>query len=223
MAMDPNDVRQSGAGKLLGHVMEAEIVESSTLADSFQALQGGLDFLLAATVLVIGVHNPVLLLPVIAFAAIVVVLVLQYHRQRQAWTDTRLRMTGDLIEKLAGHRTRQVQEPKERWGDGKDHSLHHYLAVSQRLDSKSITLRILIPQCWLIVGFAALTPSFLINPVGPLIDRMPASLFQTVCETGWQLSHGENAGYMSRERYCNNPICSCLMKASPRSIQKHLS
>ena len=29
--------------------------------------------------------------------------------------------------------------------------------------------------------------------LGPLIDRMPSGLVQTVGETGWQLSHGERS------------------------------
>jgi ABC-type transport system involved in cytochrome bd biosynthesis fused ATPase/permease subunit len=43
--------------------------------------------------------------------------------------------------------------------------------------------------------------------LGPLVERMPAGLLQTVGETGWQLSHGEKSRlYIARALLQGAPV-----------------
>jgi hypothetical protein len=47
----------------------------------------------------------------------------RYVRQRRHWTTARLGMTHDLVERLAGHRTRLAHEAPAHWHDGEDAAL----------------------------------------------------------------------------------------------------
>ncbi len=161
IAMNPDDVRQAGTGQLVGYVIESEIVESAALSASFNVLHGVMDLVLAFLVLGFAVSNPFVAISLGAFLGVVGLVARRYHELRSQWTDLRQDMTSDLIEKLAGHRTRLVQEPRSQWSEGEDIVLEQYLALSKRLDAMSVCLRVVIPRLWLIVGLAALAPSLL--------------------------------------------------------------
>ena len=49
-----------------------------------------------------------------------------YFKRLQQWTDARLHMTQDLVERMVGHRTRLAQEPASRWHEGEDELLERY-------------------------------------------------------------------------------------------------
>ncbi len=161
IAMDPDHVRQSGTGQLVGYVIESEIVESSALNASFHVLHGILDLLLALAILAFTTSNPLVAVALIVFLGIVAFFAHGYYKLRSQWTDMRLAMTSDLVEKLAGHRTRLVQEPRSRWSAGEDTPLEQYLSLSKRLDKMSVRLQVVVPRLWLIIGLAALSPSLL--------------------------------------------------------------
>jgi ATP-binding cassette subfamily B protein len=54
---------------------------------------------------------------------------------------------------------------------------------------------VLMGRCWppTIADIAAAEAMCRDLGLGPLIDRMPAGIFEQVGETGWQLSHGERS------------------------------
>jgi ATP-binding cassette subfamily B protein len=67
-------------------------------------------------------------------------------------------MTGDLVERMVGHRTRLAQEERERWNEGEDQELAGYLESSRMLDHASVLLQTM-PRGWLLVGLVALAPA----------------------------------------------------------------
>src|SRR4029450_11319184 len=85
---------------------------------------------------------------------------------RQRWTEARLGLTHDLVERMVGHRTRLAQEPREHWHDGEDQALERYLALSRETDGVAL-LQTLVPGGWLIVGLFGLTPAFVSGSSGP--------------------------------------------------------
>src|SRR5262249_6635548 len=85
---------------------------------------------------------------------------LRCYRCRQRWTEDRLALTGDLVERMIGHRTRLAQEARAHWHDGEDQALERYLDVSRRLDGTVLALQVLIPRGWLILGLLGCAADF---------------------------------------------------------------
>jgi ATP-binding cassette subfamily B protein len=161
LRLDPDEVRHMGVGALLGRVIESEAVEATALGGGFQAVRAAIELFLAGVVLGLGAGGLVHVGLLVGCVALAAVLGQRYYRCRRAWTSARLDMTGDLVEKLVGHRTRLAQEPRAAWNEGEDQALEHYLNHSGRLDTLAVKLHVLVPRCWLLVGFVGLVPAFL--------------------------------------------------------------
>lgn len=69
-----------------------------------------------------------------AWTAVTVVTARDYVRRRRRWAQGRLSLTHDLVEKMTGQRTRQVQEPPERWHIGEDERLADYGRLGRDMD-----------------------------------------------------------------------------------------
>ncbi len=69
-------------------------------------------------------------------------------------------MTHDLVESMAGHRTRLAQLPADRWHDGEDEALEKYLKSSKAMDQSTARLIALVPRGWLVLGLLGLAPAF---------------------------------------------------------------
>jgi ATP-binding cassette subfamily B protein len=160
LRLGPDDVRHMGVGTLLGRVIESEVVETTALGGGFQAVRAAIELLLAALVLAAGAGGLVHLGLLAGCVILAAVLGLRYFHVRQAWTNQRLGMTGDLVDKLVGHRTRLAQEPRAAWNDGEDQALEQYVGLSARLDALAVKMRVLVPRCWLLLGFVGLVPAF---------------------------------------------------------------
>jgi ATP-binding cassette subfamily B protein len=144
---------------LLARVIESEILES--LALGLAALVAPIELVFAAALLRVGaggVWHAALLL---AWIAALGVLIWRDYRCRAAWTETRLRMTDDLVERMNGHRTRLTQEHPDRWHAGEDQALAEYLVRSENLDRSLVRVSTLFPRLWLLVGLTALASAFL--------------------------------------------------------------
>ncbi|MGH9651445.1 MAG: hypothetical protein ACRD3I_13375, partial [Terriglobales bacterium] len=120
LRLEPDETRRQGVGQLLGRVIEAEAVESLALSGGFLALVSGVELILAALVLGAGAGGWLHALLLASWVAFTGLLGWQYFRRRRHWTETRLEMTHDLVERMVGHRTRLAQEDRERWHDGED-------------------------------------------------------------------------------------------------------
>jgi ATP-binding cassette, subfamily B, bacterial len=76
-------------------------------------------------------------------------------------------MTHDLVESMAGHRTRVAQLPPDRWHAGEDEALEKYLRRSKALDGSTARLIALVPRGWLVVGLLGLTPVIVYGNASP--------------------------------------------------------
>lgn len=95
-----------------------------------------------------------------AFVALAMWLTALNVRRREAWTDARLGLTNDLVERMIGHRTTLAQEPRGRAATETDQSLELYLDPSTRLDRSTVVLQSLLPRIWLLCGLLWLAPAF---------------------------------------------------------------
>ncbi|HVP52074.1 MAG TPA: ABC transporter ATP-binding protein [Terriglobales bacterium] len=160
LRLKPDEIRHQGAGQLLGRVIESEALESLALSGGFLALVSVIELVLAAAVLGAGAGGIGHALLLVLWVAMAAVLGWRYFQEERRWTDSRIGMTHDLVERMVGHRTRLAQEPREHWHDSEDQGLDRYQAVSQAVDRRGAMLMAVVPRGWLVVGLVGLAPAF---------------------------------------------------------------
>jgi ATP-binding cassette subfamily B protein len=157
LKLDPDETRHEGIGQHLARVIESESLENLALTGGFYALMGVFDLLLTAAILASTgrmLQLTLLLLVIAGLSAGGLV----YFRSRERWTEARLRLTHDLVERMIGHRTRLVQEAAARH-DTEDEALDRFVEHSQRMDRMAVVLAA-IPRSWMLVGFAGIASEF---------------------------------------------------------------
>ena len=167
LRLDAEKVRHQGAGELLGRVLESDAVESLAIGGGLQAGLAIVELLLSAAVLWLGATGGIHVVLLTALSTTTGLAAAAYHRQRIGWSMARLGMTNQLVERVAGHRTRLAQEHPKRWHEEEDRSLEDYTARSSALDKWIPTLLVAIPRGWLALGVGVLAPSF--------VDGAPAT------------------------------------------------
>ena len=63
----------------------------------------------------------------------------RYFEERRGWTDRRLEMSHDAVEKMVGHRTRLAQERPGAWHGEEERRLDGYEESSRRVDRSSVS------------------------------------------------------------------------------------
>ena len=161
LRLDPEELRHQGAGHMLGRVMESEAVESLALSGGFLALVAAIELVMAAVVLGAGAGGGIHVLLLAGWVALTLVAGWRYFQDDQRWTQARLDMTHDLVERMVGHRTRLAQQSSEHWHDGEDQALEGYYGLSARMDHSAAWLMAFVPRGWLLVGLAGIAPAFI--------------------------------------------------------------
>jgi ATP-binding cassette subfamily B protein len=157
LALAPEEMRGEGAGQLLGRTLETSALESLVAAGGFGALMALIDFIVSAGLLAAtGGALPVLALG--AWSVVGALVARGYVRARGGWTDRRLALTHDLVERMVGHRTRMAQQPASERHAGEDEALTRYFSGSIGLDRANVVLTALLPAGWMLIGLAALIP-----------------------------------------------------------------
>jgi ATP-binding cassette subfamily B protein len=167
LRMDPDSLRHQGAGQLLGRVLESEAVEALALSGGFLALVALIEIVVAIFVLAAGAGGFLQSALLFIWLLIAAAIAWRYFERNREWTDVRLAMTHDLVESMAGHRTRLAQLAADRWHDGEDEALERYLKSSQRMDRSTARLIAVIPRGWLVVGLLGLVPAFVYGNASP--------------------------------------------------------
>ncbi|MBV8898119.1 MAG: ABC transporter ATP-binding protein [Acidobacteriaceae bacterium] len=157
LRLQPDEMRHKGIGGFLGQVLEAETVETL-------ALSGGIAGLLAIIeIAVSGFVLGRLSLLLLAWCILTAFAAWRFLVRYQNWTDTRMEMTQDLVERMVGHRTRLAQERREKWHESEDQTLTGYIHSSARVDRTGTWLVTAIPRGWLLAGVACLVPAVVVN------------------------------------------------------------
>ncbi len=167
LRLEPEEIRHQGIGQLLGRVIESEAVESLALSGGFLGLFATIELAVALLVLGAGARGWWHVLLLVIWTGAACLIGWHYFRRRRQWTEQRIVMTNDLVERMVGHRTRLAQEARERWHDGEDQKMERYLTVSELMDRRAARLIALVPRGWLILGLAGLTPAFVLGEIAP--------------------------------------------------------
>ncbi|HEU4406672.1 MAG TPA: ABC transporter ATP-binding protein [Polyangiaceae bacterium] len=167
LSLEPEEVRHEGAGGFLGRVIESGAVESLALGAGLAGVASAISFALACVLLARGAGGALHLALLAAWATLGVALVGRFYRRQRAWTDARLALTSDLVERMAGHRTRLAQQPPERWHEGEDEALALYITRGEALDRGFVVLGSIVPRGWTLLGVLGLAPAFVTGAASP--------------------------------------------------------
>jgi len=109
----------------------------------------------------LGAQNIFLAVALLAWTTLIALLAMRYVHKRKGWTEVRLDITNDLIERMTGHRTRLTQETPERWHEAEDESLERYLESCRGMDRSLAVLIGVAPRGWIILSLLSLVHVFL--------------------------------------------------------------
>jgi ATP-binding cassette subfamily B protein len=166
LRLEPEEVRREGAGQMMGRVIESSAVEYLALSGGFLGLVAMIELLMAAIVLALGAAGVLHIIALTGWVAVAVVISWWYLGTRRRWTETRLAMTNDLIERMVGHRTRLAQESRASWHEGEDQMAELYLDKSGAMD-RAATVHAGVARGWLLVAVAGLIPVFVQGSAPP--------------------------------------------------------
>jgi ATP-binding cassette subfamily B protein len=165
--MSMHEARRRGVGQWLSRVIESEALEALALSGGFSVLVSTLELCLAAWVLAQGAGGALHVMLLLAWLVFTAIVAYRYYLRLKVWTEARLNLTHDLIERMVGHRTRMVQQaPEQRHGD-EDHQLDQYMSVSRDFDRAFVPLSAGVPRGWLVVGLLGLAPAFVTGAASP--------------------------------------------------------
>ena len=160
LRLGPDELKGAGVGSLLGHVFESTMIETMALTGGMQTALALVDAAFAIAILTAGAGAGLTVPALLGLLALLGGLTAVYVRRRRDWTAERIRLTGDMTERMLGHRTRLVQLEPARWHEGEDEAVEAYLDRSRRHDRIAVAMA-LVGRSWLLVGALALGPALL--------------------------------------------------------------
>ena len=163
LLLNPDTLKQEGSGEVLSKVIDAESIESVATDGGLLSLLSIFEGVMAVIILSMGAGGWLHVALFIIFLLVLSVVIRNQFQYRQSWTQSRLSMTNDLIEKMTGHRTRLIQQDPADWHNEEDNQLQAYVALSQQMDRSMSKLISIAPRLWLCLGFVGLLPAFF-NP-----------------------------------------------------------
>ena len=161
LKLQPEEIRSQGAGQLLGRVVESEVVEALSLTGGFVGILSVIELIMAFFILGAGAGGYFHSFLLLVWVGLAVIAAWKYATLRNHWSNVRMGMTNDLVERMVGHRTRLAQEPRSSWHEIEDQGVEEYANTSQKLDTVSIAFNSLIPRGWFLIALVGLMPSFL--------------------------------------------------------------
>jgi len=159
LSLDTESTRAEGIGQLLGRVVETEALESLALGGGLMAAAGAFELVTGAVVLALGMAASWQLLLLAAWLAIAALLAARVQRALGRWSDARIALTHDLVERMVGQRTLVAQQPVRLRHVEEEAALGRYAALGRALDRAVALLAIVVPRGWLIGAIAVLGPS----------------------------------------------------------------
>ncbi|WP_394840315.1 ABC transporter ATP-binding protein/permease [Pendulispora rubella] len=163
----PDSIRSEGTGQLLGQVIEVDAVEDLAMHGGFVSLIALVELAISLPVLALGPSGVSSVLAFLGWLAFAAFLIYRFARRWIGWSRARITMTEDMIERMAGHRTRVAQEDSAHWHDDEDRALAAYAEATHALDRVNTAITGLLPRGWMLLGFAVLAPAFIAGAASP--------------------------------------------------------
>lgn len=166
MKLEPEEIRVKGSGQLLGQVIESQAIESMIFAGGYTSVIAVVEVIIAGTVLALGAGGALQTGLYILVCLLCVSLIRRNYLRQMEWTNQRLHLTHQLVEKMVGHRTRLAQQPEALWHDNEDQELQRYIRASEQMDHSELQLDLFATRGWLLIAMISLLPGFLQPNVG---------------------------------------------------------
>ncbi|MBI1207755.1 MAG: ATP-binding cassette domain-containing protein [Azospirillum sp.] len=152
LRLEPDEIRSRGSGQFMGMAMMADAVETAGLAGGLLALFAGLRLAAALAVLALGAGGTITAAVLLLWLACAAWLVHLVWRSARDWAESLRALTNDLIERIAGHRTRLAQERMETWHDQEDIALEAYWRRGLGLDRITGLFDGILARGWMAVA-----------------------------------------------------------------------
>ena len=165
--LDTAKLRHAGAGQILAQVLETQAFEALAVNGGVAAIVALIEIAIAGYILTLGAGAAFLLPLLVLWLLLIGGLGWRYYRRLSAWSDNRLDLTHDMVERMTGHRTVQAQEPAARREAAIDLQLKQFHLSSRALDDAVMPFLASLPSGWTIAALAALAPAFIAGSLGP--------------------------------------------------------
>ncbi len=154
LALDPSWVRREGPGRILGRSMEVDAIAGLAASGGLGAVTLVIELCVGAVALAATQAGRAAAVPVLVVLLIAGLLTVLAVRRRRAWTSARLAQTDELLEAIAGQRTRLIQGDDDV--DARSSRLDDYEALGASCDRPFALLAGAIPRAALAAGLAGI-------------------------------------------------------------------
>jgi ATP-binding cassette, subfamily B, bacterial len=169
LALNIDEARRKGAGVLLGHVLESELVEVLGLRGGLLGFIAVFELFLAAFLMHVSEFPTLQWLLLGGWVTFALAAFARYHALRREWAQLQLGLTHDLIERMVGHRTRIAQERAEEWHRGEDEGLARYLESSRKVDQWQVLLTTGLARGYILAALTLLGWFFVAGGATPVM------------------------------------------------------
>ncbi len=154
LALDPSWIRREGPGRVLGRSMEVDAIARLAAGGGLSAVTLAIELAVAGVALALSSAGRAAAIPITAVLIAATVATVVAVKRRRLWTTARLAQTDDLLEGIAGQRTRLIQ------GDdgvsARSARLDDYARLSGSADRPLAVLAGGIPRAALAAGLAGI-------------------------------------------------------------------
>lgn len=158
MNLSLDEARSAGVGRQLALINESTSVEQFASGSVFAILPAMANLAAAMGLFFVVPATRWLAALLVLWVGLLLLAVWSFYRRRLRWTDQRLLLTDQFVAKMAGHRTRRIQQSSDYWHQGEDEAVADYWDVSRSSDAAAVRLQ-LLPRSWLLAGVLALQPA----------------------------------------------------------------
>lgn len=154
LALDPSWIRREGPGRVLGRSMEVDAIARLAAGGGLSAVTLAIELAVAGVALALTSAGRAAAIPIAAVLIAATLVTVAAVKRRRLWTTARLAQTDDLLEGIAGQRTRLIQ------GDdgvsARSARLDDYARLSGSADRPLAVLAGGIPRAALAAGLAGI-------------------------------------------------------------------
>ncbi len=154
LALDASWVRREGPGRILGRSMEVDAIARLAAGGGLGAGTAAIELSVAAVALLASAPGRVAALPLAAVLVAAGFIAASALRRRRAWAGARLSETDELLEAIAGQRTRLIQGDHE--AERRAQRLDDYARLGAAADRPLAALAGALPRAALAGGLAGL-------------------------------------------------------------------
>ena len=154
LALDPSWVRREGPGRILGRSMEVDAIARLAAGGGLTAVTAAIELGVGAAALLLSASGGAAAAAIAVVLAAAGVVTATAVRRRRVWANARLAETDELLEAIAGQRTRLVQGDHD--AQARARRLDDYERLGAAADRPFAVLAGSIPRAALAAGLAGL-------------------------------------------------------------------